>query len=154
VASNTPRPTKAERRAAARVAVDFGEDDAGERQHVVEGFGGVGGVLPGHAIDHEQGFYRFQLRVQGADFVHQRVVDVQASGGINDEDVKILALGVVESARGDVRRFFAGVRRNKGRADLFGKGFELFDGRRAIDVGGDQRHFFLFVDEFAREFGT
>ena len=46
-----------ERRPAARVAVDFGKDNTGERQYVVEGFGGVGGVLAGHAVHHEQGFY-------------------------------------------------------------------------------------------------
>ena len=141
-------------RTAACVAVDFGENDAGERQHVVEGFGGVGGVLAGHAVHHEQGFYRLQLRVQGADFVHQRVVDVQAAGGIDDEDVKVLAFGKVVGARGDVRRFFAGIGRNEGRADLSGQRFQLFYCCRTVHVSGNERDFFLFVDEFAREFGT
>ena len=37
-----------QRRAAAGVAVGLGEDDAGQRQGVVERLGGVGGVLAGH----------------------------------------------------------------------------------------------------------
>ena len=92
--------------------------------------------------------------MQGADFVHQRVVDVQAAGGIDDEDVKVLAFGKVVGARGDVRRFFAGIGRNEGRADLSGQRFQLFYRCRTVHVSGNERDFFLFVDEFAREFGT
>ena len=45
-------------RAAAGVAVGLGEDDAGQRQGLVEGLGGVGRVLAGHGVDHEQGLDR------------------------------------------------------------------------------------------------
>ena len=35
----------------------------GQRQRIVEGFGGIGGVLTGHGIDHEQGLDRIDRRM-------------------------------------------------------------------------------------------
>ena len=51
-----------ERRATARVAVELGEHDAGERQRVVERLRGVDRVLAEHRIDDEERFSRFQQR--------------------------------------------------------------------------------------------
>ena len=141
-------------RATACVTVDFREDDAGQRQYVVKGFGGVGGVLTGHAVHHEEGFDRVQQAVQVADFVHQRVVNVQATGGIDDEDVHLLPLGGIQRTRGDVSRFFAGFRGDEDGADLFGQGFQLLYRRRAVHVGGNEADFFLVVNKFFREFGA
>ena len=72
-----------QRRAAARVAVQLGQDDAGQRQGVFEGLGGVDGVLTLHGVDHKQGFNRVQHRVEFADLVHQHLVDTQTAGGID-----------------------------------------------------------------------
>ena len=43
-----------QRRAAARVAVELGQDDAGQRQRLLERLGGVDRVLALHRVDHEQ----------------------------------------------------------------------------------------------------
>ncbi len=43
-----------ERCATARVAVEFREDEAGERHGLVELLGGVDGLLPGHGVRHQK----------------------------------------------------------------------------------------------------
>jgi uncharacterized protein YbjT (DUF2867 family) len=57
-----------QRRAAARVAVQLGQHHAGQRQRLLEGLGGVDGVLALHGVDDEQRLDRVQRgRVQVAD---------------------------------------------------------------------------------------
>ena len=41
---------------ASGVAVDLGQNDAGQREFFAEGFGGVDRVLTDHGVDHEKGF--------------------------------------------------------------------------------------------------
>ena len=53
-----------QRRAAARIAVELGEHDAGERQRVAERVRGVDRVLALHRIDDEQRLDRLHRRVQ------------------------------------------------------------------------------------------
>ena len=69
------------------VAVDLGQDHTGQRQCIAEGLGRVGGVLAGHGVDHEQGFDRVDRGVQRLDLAHHLFVDVQATGGIDDDHV-------------------------------------------------------------------
>ena len=88
-----------QRRAAARIAVDLGQHDAGQRQRLLEGLGGVDRVLALHRIDDEQRLDRLQRRVQLADLGHQRLVDRQAAGGVDEQHVEVVALGVVERGR-------------------------------------------------------
>ena len=76
-----------ERRAAAGVAVHLGEHDAGERKLLVELVGGVDRVLSGHRVGDEQDFLRVEQLFQRLHLVHQLIVDVQTSGGIDDEHV-------------------------------------------------------------------
>jgi uncharacterized protein YbjT (DUF2867 family) len=56
-----------QRRAAARVAVQLGQHDAGQRQRLLEGLGGVDRVLALHGVDDEQGLDRVQRGVQVLD---------------------------------------------------------------------------------------
>ena len=62
-------------RTATRVAIDFGQDDAGQRQRFFEGLGGIDRVLALHGVDHKQGLNRLQGGVQGFDFGHQSLVN-------------------------------------------------------------------------------
>ena len=75
------------RRAAASVAVHFGEHNAGERKLLVELVGGVDRVLSGHGVGDEQDFLRVEQPLQRLHFVHQLIVDVQAAGGVHDQHV-------------------------------------------------------------------
>ena len=76
-----------ERRAAASIAVHLGENDAGERKFFVEFVGGANGVLPGHGVGDEENLRRIQQLFQRLHLVHQFVVDVQTSGGVDDQHV-------------------------------------------------------------------
>ena len=75
------------RRAAARIAIHLGEDDAGDAEALVELVGGLHRVLPGHGVGDEQDLDRVQLLLQLLQLGHQLVVDVQAAGGIDQQHV-------------------------------------------------------------------
>ena len=74
-------------RPAAGVAVRLGEHHTAQRQAVVEGFGGVGGVLSGHGIHHEQGLDGFQALMQQFDFIHHRLVDGEAACRVHQQHI-------------------------------------------------------------------
>jgi hypothetical protein len=66
---------------------------------LLEGLGGVDRVLALHGVDHEQRFHRVQGRVQVLDLAHQRFIDGQAAGGVDQQHVESNAC-----ARSRVRR--------------------------------------------------
>jgi hypothetical protein len=76
-----------ERRAAARVAVHFGEDDARDAQALVKLVGRFDRVLPGHGIGHEEDFDGIELLFELLQFGHQVFVDMQAAGGIHQHHI-------------------------------------------------------------------
>ena len=92
----------AEGGAAAGVAVHFGEDGAGDGEAVVEGLGGVDGVLAGHGVGDEEDLggvcFGLQLRTH---FVHEGFVDAEAAGGVDDEDVVAEVAGFAEGFFGE-----------------------------------------------------
>ncbi len=129
--------------AAARVAVHLGEDDAGEGQGLVEGARGVGGVLAGHGVHHEQGLHRLHGLVQAADLGHHRLVHVQAAGGVQQEHVVEVAAGVFHRRAADLHRVLVGAAGEEVHPHFGGEGLELVDGRRAMDVGAGHQDLFL-----------
>ena len=67
------------RRAAARIAIHLGEDDAGDPELLVELVGRFHRVLPGHGVGHEQDLDRIQQVFQFLQLRHQLIVDMQAA---------------------------------------------------------------------------
>ncbi len=76
-----------ERRAAARVTVHLGQHHAGQCKALIELACGVDGVLAGHRIGDQQHFLRIEQLVKPLELDHQGVVDVQSTGGIDQERV-------------------------------------------------------------------
>ena len=76
-----------ERRAAARIAIHLGEDDAGDAQPLVELVGRFDGVLAGHGVGHEEDLDRVELLFELLQLGHEIVVDMQAAGGIHQQHV-------------------------------------------------------------------
>jgi len=76
-----------QRGTATGITVDLGQHHTGQRQGLAERLGGVGSVLTGHGVDHEQGLDRLDCGMQGLDLVHHVGVDVQATGGVDDDHV-------------------------------------------------------------------
>ena len=62
-------------RTTARIAVEFGQHNAGQWQCVFKCFGGVDRVLALHRVDYEQGFDGVQNLMQDLNFLHQGFVN-------------------------------------------------------------------------------
>ena len=75
------RPDR-ECRAAAGVAVQLGQQHAVDAQRLVKRLGGVDRVLTGHGVHHQQDLVGLHRGLDGLQLVHQRLVDVEPSGGI------------------------------------------------------------------------
>jgi hypothetical protein len=108
-------------RAAARVAVELGQDDGVDADGLVEAVGDGDRVLPGHRVDHEQHVVRRDLAPDRLELAQQGLVDVQTPRGVEDERR--------EPARG---RLFAG-----GAADLERRLSEL-SGYRHAELGAER----------------
>ncbi len=61
--------------------------DAGDAETLVELVGRFDGVLAGHGVGDEQNLYRVKLLFQLLQLHHQVVIDVQAAGGIDQQDI-------------------------------------------------------------------
>jgi hypothetical protein len=92
-----------EGRAAAGVAVELREDDAVEFQGFVERLGAVDRILAGHAVDHQQHLVGHRLAVDPLQLFHQRFVDVEPAGRVEDQHVgaDLLRVGLSRLRHGD-----------------------------------------------------
>ncbi len=135
---------------AARVAVELREDDAVERDALVEGLRDGNGFLARHRVEHEQDVRGLGRLAHGRELLHQRLVDVQPPGRVEDDDVATLLLRLLD-ALGDGLN---GVRpREDGDLQLLPELLELIDGRRPLQVGGDEGRRMPFLAEEQRELG-
>ena len=129
-----------QRGAAAGVAVELGEHDAVELRDLGELLGDVDGVLAGHGVDHEQDGVRAHALLDPRQLLHQRLVDVQAAGGVDDQHVLAVARGLIQSPARDVDRVAVGALLVDRRAGLGADLHELLDRRRPVDVARSDRH--------------
>ena len=118
-------------RAAARVAVGFGQDDAGERQAFVKRTRGIDRVLAGGRVHHEQRFDWLNRGVYLRDFAHHIFVHVQPAGAVHQHHVHALPTRVLDRVTGDVHRGLVRLAREKLRADLGGQTREAAQWPRA-----------------------
>src|SRR3954447_17348786 len=129
----------AERGAAARVAVELRHHHAVELDGGGELLGDVHRVLAGHRVDDQQDVVRLHRLADLDELVHERRVDVQAAGGVDDEDVLALHLRPVERPPRDLdRRDLGALLVNVG-ADLRAALHELVDRGRAVDIARGER---------------
>ena len=108
--------------------------DAVERDPLLERLGDGDGLLAGHRVEHEQHVRRLDGVADGDELVHQRLVDVQAPGGVDDDDVAALVARPLDAGRRDGNGVvaLAAVDRD---LDLLAELLELLDRRRALQVG-------------------
>ena len=127
-----------QRGATTGVAVELGQDDAGEGRGFVELGGYVDGLLAEGGVGDEEDLVRLEGVADAADFLHQVAVDLQATGGVDDDEIRGGGFGFLDQAahhRGDIGRGAVGT---EIKAFVLGEGLELVDGRRATQVGGDE----------------
>ena len=95
-------------RAAASVAVDAGQHDAGDADAVVETLGEIDGVLAGQGVGDQQDFMRSGGGLDLGHFHHQRLVDMGAARGVEQHDVIALQARGLLGALRDLHRRLAG----------------------------------------------
>ena len=124
-----------QRRAAASVAVHARQHDAGEADPLVEGLGQIDRVLAGQRVGDEQDLVRPRGVADFRHLRHQRLVDMGAAGGVEQDDVVALQPRGGLGAFGDADRVvLAGDDRQRVDADLLAQHRELLLRRRALDV--------------------
>ncbi len=132
---------------AAGIAVELGQDDAGEVDALVKCQRRVHGVLADHGIDYEQDFVGNDRPADLAGLFHHVRVDAEASGGVHDHDVVQGAAGLFDAGAGDgdgiaggVLEFGggAGVRSEHGHTGALADHLKLGHGVGALQVTGDE----------------
>ena len=104
-----------ERSAAARVAVELRHDDAVEVDALLERLRDVDGLLAGHRVEHEQHVRRLRLAADRGELLHQRLVDLQAAGGVEDHDVAAVGLRALDPVADRLHRVGCARRRRRER---------------------------------------
>ena len=144
--------TDGQRGTTAGVAIELGEHDTGEVHAVTEGLGSLDGVLADHRVDDEEDFIWVHSVADIASLRHERFVDTEAAGGIDDDHVVLGALGFLDTGLGDGNRVAvggahlvlagvdgrAGVRREGGHAGALAHDLELLDRARTLEVTGHE----------------
>ncbi len=130
-----------ERRAAAPVAIDAGQHDAGDADAIVEILGEIDGVLAGEAVGDEQDLMRRSAAPLDLHHLgHQGLVDMGAAGGVEHHDVIALQPRRLFGAPGDLHRRLAGDDRQRIDADLAAEHRELLLRGRALHVERGHQH--------------
>ena len=119
-----------QRRAAAAIAIDAGEDDAGERQALVEALGGSTASWPVSASATSRVSCGLAMSRDRGRLAHQRLVDVLRPGGIEDQHVEAAAAWPRPGRGGRCRRRLAGDDRQGVDADLLAQHRQLLHGGR------------------------
>ena len=92
---------QAEGRATASVAIQFCQDGTGDVQRLIKMRRHIHRFLAGGGIEHEQNFLRLNEVAQTNQFLHERAVNLQTSGGVEDKRIAIIRLGEFQRAPGD-----------------------------------------------------
>ena len=137
--------------AAARVAVELREDDAGEVQAIVEALRDLDRVLTDHRVDDEEDVLGLGLLLDVGELLHQLLVDRETAGGVVDDDVAAELPRLALRLRADVDRRRARDVEDRD-VDALAEHLELLHRRRTLHVGSDeQRLLVLLLLEVARE---
>ena len=143
-----------ERRPAARIAVGAGEDEARQRQPLVEGLGRAHGVLAGQAVGDQQGLRRLGDPRDLRGLAHHGFVEGGAAGGVQDQHVEPAELGGRQRAPRDIRRRLAGQDRQGLDAGFPRQDRQLFHGRGTAHVQRGQQHLApLGLEQAQRQLG-
>ncbi len=140
-----------EGRAATGVAVDLGQDQPADRDGGDERLGDRDRFLAGHGIDDEERLDRVDGRVDRGDLGHQRLVDGQAAGGVEDDHVADLAPGRIHPAADDVHDRGADGRAVDRDVEALAQRLELVGGGGPIRIRGDEERAATELDDVPGE---
>ena len=135
-----------ERCAASGIAVKLGEHNAGDIEILVKGLCCADSVLAGHCVNHEQNFIRVDRGLDGLEFVHECLIDVQAACGVKENHVVTVAHGMGNGSFCNVHRVRLAHFKNRN-AKLSADDLQLFDGCGPVNVAGREQRVFILLFE-------
>jgi hypothetical protein len=142
-----------QRGAAAAVAVNACQHDAGEADPRVEGACEIDSVLAGQGIRDQQYFMRIGGGFDFRRFRHHLFVERGAAGGVEQHHVVAAELAGFECAFCNLRRLLPGHDRQRRNVEIAAQHRQLLHRRGAIDVERGHQHLALVaLDHAAREF--
>ena len=142
-----------QRGAAAGVAVELREHDAGDIERVVKGLRGRHRVLADHRVDDEQDLRGVDGGLDVLQLGHERLVDVQAAGRVEKDEVVAVLFRVLDAGLGDLDRV-ALPHLKHGNIELAADGLKLLDGRGTVHVARDEQRALALLAHEAGELGA
>ena len=133
------------------MSVELREENACDFELFVERFRDVDGVLTGHCVDDEDDLGRSDRGLDRLQFVHEYFVDVETSGGIEEDHVVSVLNGVLDALRGDPDRIVL-AHLEDGNADLISDDFQLIYRGGAVNVARDEKGILTLLLLEEREF--
>ena len=138
-------------RAASGIAIQLTQQHTGYAQSLVKGGRSVDGILTGHGIHHQQDLCRFHRIPDGHQFLHQRLIDMQPAGGIQEHQILTVAFGIFDAVLGDLHRVSLSLLEHR-QSQLTAHRFQLLDGRRTVHVAGHQQGIFTLAFHISCQF--
>ena len=105
-------------------------------------------------VQHEQDFLRLDQVAQPHQFLHQRLVNLQPAGRVENERVAVVLPGEIQRLAGDFQNIRFPFERKDGHLDLPAQGFQLLHGRRAVDVRRHQQRLARLLLQPAGQLGA
>ena len=125
---------QAERRAAAGVAVQFGQDRTGDIQGLVEMGRHVHRFLSGSGVQHQQRLLRLDQVAQPHQFLDQRLVYLQPAGGVENQGVAQVRPREFKGPARDAQDVLLPLLDEDRHAHLLAQSRQLFHRRRPVNI--------------------
>ena len=141
-----------ERSPASSIAVELRQHDAVEGNVLLERLGDVHGLLSRHRVEDEQDVERLDGIANARQLVHQRVVDAETAGCVDDDDIEPVCLRALEA----LHRGTDGILRVgavHGDRDLLAELFELIDRGRPLQISCDEAWLLALPAQVERKLG-
>ena len=133
--------THGQRRTASGVAVKLGQDDTREAHAVAERSGRGDGVLADHGVQDKHDLVGAHGIADRDRLVHHLLIDAQAAGGIDDDDVDAALAGEFDAGARNLDGVTHAIARLGGPhldAGALADDLELLDSVGALEVGGHE----------------
>ena len=144
--------TDRQRSSAPGVAIQFGQYESGEAQRLVEVFRHRHRLLSQRRVGDQKHFAGIHRLPDAHQLLDHRVVDLEPPRGIDDHGVETLVRRGRHGVLDDRRHIDARAFRVHRHADPAPQRLQLVDGRRSVDVSGDQHDLAPGFLEMQREF--
>ena len=127
-----------QRRTASCIGIQLGHEHAVDAQRLVECLCHVDCILTGHSVHHEHDLVGFRLCLDLLQLIHELFVNVEPAGGIENDHIVTVILGIAHGLGGDHHRVDLSHFKDLD-PSLFSHYHQLVDRRRTVDIAGNQQ---------------